>query len=178
MARMRSSFRRCQPGAESPSNLGGRRPTMFRGREIRLRRRLRPTMEAGGTSRRSPAETSGSPDRVNNGGGMNGGRGSAPEYPAQRDVASPDGTRSRRTQHGPGLARGYSRPPLEMRQPIVTPRSSEVRGSAPRNRLHHEWWRRRWRWKPGRMAEAVAAATGRRSARRLRPPLERIIEFG
>jgi hypothetical protein len=70
-----------------------------------------------------------SPDRGNNGGGMSG-RGS--DYPSRYQMSRPQmesvGGRGM-TQDSP---RGYSRPPLEMRQPIVTPRSSEVRGSAPR----------------------------------------------
>jgi hypothetical protein len=52
----------------------------------------------------------GNTDRVNNGGAMNGGRSMVADSP-----------------------RSYSRPPLEMRQPIVTQRASEVRGGgAPR----------------------------------------------
>ncbi len=65
---------------------------------------------------------------VNNGGGMYGGRGSEPNFQRgpYREVG---GGRSM----APESPRGYSRPPLEMRQPIVTPRGYEGRGgSAPR----------------------------------------------
>jgi hypothetical protein len=68
---------------------------------------------------------------VNNGGGMYGGRGSGPEFQRNemsRPQMQPAGGGRNMVQDSP---RGYSRPPLEMRQPIVTPRSSEVRGSAP-----------------------------------------------
>jgi hypothetical protein len=67
----------------------------------------------------------------NNGGGMYGGRGSAPEFQRNqmsRPQMEPAGGGRSMVQDSP---RGYSRPPLEMRQPIVTPRSSGVRGSAP-----------------------------------------------
>ena len=54
-------------------------------------------------------------------------------YPARNEMSRPQmepaGGGRGMVQDSP---RGYSRPPLEMRQPIVTPRSSEVRGSAPR----------------------------------------------
>jgi FecR protein len=65
-------------------------------------------------------------DRMNGGPGMNGGRNSGPEY--QRGEMSPNTGGRSMVQDGP---RGYSRPPLEMRQPIVTQRTSEGRGSAP-----------------------------------------------
>jgi FecR protein len=78
----------------------------------------------------TPQSGGGPADRVNNGGGgMYSGRGSGPEF---------QGNQMSRPQIGGGRAmaqdspRGYSRPPLEMRQPIVTPRGSESRGSAPR----------------------------------------------
>ena len=47
-------------GMNRPSGTvaGGRRPTMFRGRETRWAGALRPTTKAGGTSRHDPAETS------------------------------------------------------------------------------------------------------------------------
>jgi hypothetical protein len=81
---------------------------------------------------RSGGNMQNSPDRVNNGGGMYGGRGSSgPEYQRNemsRPQMEPAGGGRSMVQDSP---RGYSRPPLEMRQPIVTPRSSEVRGSAP-----------------------------------------------
>jgi hypothetical protein len=74
-----------------------------------------------------------SPDRVgsgtNGGGGVNG---RASGYPSRNEMSRPP----MEQVGGRGMAqdspRGYSRPPLEMRQPIVTPRPSEVRGSAPR----------------------------------------------
>ena len=70
----------------------------------------------------SGGNAQGSVDRINSTGGMNG-RGA--DFPSHSESIG-----------GRGIAqdssRGYSRPPLEMRQPIVTPRSSEVRGSAPR----------------------------------------------
>jgi FecR protein len=81
---------------------------------------------------RSGGNVQGSPDRGNNGGGMYGGRGSGPEFQRNemsRPQVEPAGGGRSMVQDSP---RGYSRPPLEMRQPIVTPRSSEVRGSAPR----------------------------------------------
>ncbi len=86
----------------------------------------------------SGANVRSSPDRV--GGGMNGGgapNGRSSDYPSRTVTSRP----SMDPAGGRGMAqdspRGYSRPPLEMRQPIVTPRSSEarpseVRGSAPR----------------------------------------------
>jgi FecR protein len=73
-----------------------------------------------------------SPNHVSNGmntGGMNG---RASDYPSRNEMSRPqmESVGGRGTvQDSP---RGYSRPPLEMRQPIVTPRPSEVRGSAPR----------------------------------------------
>jgi len=81
---------------------------------------------------RSGGNIQSSPDRVNNGGGIYGGRGSGPEFQRNqmsRPQMEPAGGGRSMVQDSP---RGYSRPPLEMRQPIVTPRSSEVRGSAPR----------------------------------------------
>ena len=70
-----------------------------------------------------------SPDRINSGVGVNG-RGSG--YPSNNQMSRPQ----MESVGGRGMAqeaqRNYSRPPLEMRQPIVTPRSTEVRGSAPR----------------------------------------------
>lgn len=80
----------------------------------------------------TPQSSGGPADRVNNnGGGMYGGRGSGPEF-QRNEMPRPDreagGGRSM-VQDSP---RSYSRPPLEMRQPIVTPRGSESRGSAPR----------------------------------------------
>jgi hypothetical protein len=83
----------------------------------------------------TPQPKSGTANRVNNnGGGMYGGRGSAPEYQRNqmsRPQMEPAGGGRSMVQDAP---RSYSRPPLEMRQPIVTPRSSEVRGSAPPSR--------------------------------------------
>jgi hypothetical protein len=88
----------------------------------------RPETSTNGDWRRFPPQSGGSPDRMNNGGGMNGGRGadSPARYPMSRPQMESVG--------GRGLAqpasRGYSRPPLEMRQPIVTPRGGE--GGGPR----------------------------------------------
>jgi FecR protein len=83
----------------------------------------------------TPQPNSGAADRVNNnGGGMYGGRGSSPEYQRNqmsRPQMEPAGGGRSMVQDAP---RSYARPPLEMRQPIVTPRSSEVRGSAPPSR--------------------------------------------
>ncbi len=80
-------------------------------------------------SPQSGGDVQGSPDRVNNGIGMNG-RGS--DFPSRNEISRPD----RESVGGRGMAqdspRGYSRPPLEMRQPIVTPRGSDMRGSSPR----------------------------------------------
>ncbi len=86
----------------------------------------------GGWRHFTPQPGGGAADRVNNNaGGTYGGRGSGPEF-QRNEMSRPDqaagGGRSM-VQDSP---RSYSRPPLEMRQPIVTPRSSEVRGSAPR----------------------------------------------
>jgi hypothetical protein len=80
----------------------------------------------------TPQSGGGPADRVNsNGGGMYAGRGAGPEF-QRNEMSRPDrevgGGRSM-VQDSP---RSYSRPPLEMRQPIVTPRGSEGRGSAPR----------------------------------------------
>ncbi len=83
----------------------------------------------------TPQPGGGATDRgTNNGGGMYGGRGSGPEFQRNqmsRPQMEPAGGGRSMVQDSP---RGYSRPPLEMRQPIVTPRSSEVRGSAPTSR--------------------------------------------
>ena len=85
----------------------------------------------GGWRHFTPQSGGGPADRVNNGGGMNGGRGSGPDV-QRNEMSRPD----RESGGGRGMAqqgpRGYSRPPLEMRQPIVTQRASEGRGSAPR----------------------------------------------
>ena len=63
---------------------------------------------------------------------MNGGRVSGPDFSSRNQMSRPE----RQYGGGRGMAqespRGYSRPPLEMRQPIVMPRVSEGRGSAPR----------------------------------------------
>ncbi len=63
---------------------------------------------------------------MSNGSGMNG-RGA--DFPSRNQISRPDSGGRGMTQDSP---RTYSRPPLEMRQPIVTPRNSEMRGSAPR----------------------------------------------
>ena len=95
----------------------------------------------------SGGNVQGSPDRTNNGGGM-GGRGS--DYPSRYEMSRPQ----MESVGGRGISqdspRGYSRPPLEMRQPIVTPRASEVREARRENRLLHE----------ARVEAAVAAGTG------------------
>jgi hypothetical protein len=95
------------------------------------------TPQSGGNVQSSPNRmnsggggySQGSADRMNGTRGMNG-RGS--DYPSRNEMSRPQ----MEQVGGRGMAqespRGYSRPPLEMRQPIVTPRSSEVRGSAPR----------------------------------------------
>ncbi len=95
-----------------------------------------------------------SPDRMNSG-SMNG-HGS--DFPSRNEISRPD----RGSVGGRGMAqdspRGYSRPPLEMRQPIVTQRASEVRGSAPRESApsrgvgggRKSWRIRRWRRKSRR----------------------------
>ncbi len=80
----------------------------------------------------TPQPGGGAVDRVNGGGGMNnagrmngGGATAGPGYQrGSAEIGGPRGT----VQESP---RSYSRPPLEMRQPIVTPRGAEVR-SAPR----------------------------------------------
>jgi hypothetical protein len=72
-------------------------------------------------------QSGGAVDRGNtNGGGMYGGRGSQPDF--QRGQMTRTDLGAGRSVQSPG---GYARPPLEMRQPIVTPRSSQGRGSAP-----------------------------------------------
>jgi hypothetical protein len=81
----------------------------------------------------TPQPGGGAADRgSNSGGGMYSGRGSGPEFQrnemSRPQIGTAGGGRSM-VQDSP---RGYSRPPLEMRQPIVTPRGSDVRGSAPR----------------------------------------------
>ncbi len=84
----------------------------------------------GGDWRRFTPQSGGSPERVSNGGGMYGGRNA--DYPARYGMSRPQ----MEPGGGRGMAqesqRGYSRPPLEMRQPIVMPRSSEGRGMSPR----------------------------------------------
>jgi len=64
-----------------------------------------------------------SPDRMNDGrmneGRMNDNRGES-RFPARDDMGGP----------GRESSRGYSRPPLDMRQPIVGPRGSESGGPA------------------------------------------------
>jgi hypothetical protein len=77
--------------------------------------------------RRFTPQSGGVVDRGNtNGGGMYGGRGSQPDF--QRGQMTRTDLGAGRSMQSPA---GYARPPLEMRQPIVTPRSSEGRGSAP-----------------------------------------------
>ena len=81
----------------------------------------------GGWRHFTPQSGGGSADRGNNGGGMDAGRSSGPDF--QRGPDREVGGGRGGVQDSP---RTYSRPPLEMRQPIVTQRASEVRGSAPR----------------------------------------------
>jgi FecR protein len=82
----------------------------------------------GGWRHFTPQSGGGSIDRGSaNGGAMNGGRGSQPDF--QRGPDREMGGERGMVQDSP---RSYSRPPLEMRQPIVTQRASEVRGGAPR----------------------------------------------
>jgi hypothetical protein len=77
----------------------------------------------------TPQSGGGAADRGNNR-GMSSGRSTGPDF-QRSEMSHPD----REIGGGRGVAqespRSYSRPPLEMRQPIVTPRGSEVRGSAP-----------------------------------------------
>jgi hypothetical protein len=84
----------------------------------------------------TPQSGGGSADRVNNGmnngvnsgGGIYGGRGSQPDF--QRGPYREAGGGRNVSAESP---RGYSRPPLEMRQPIVTPRGyGGGGGSSPR----------------------------------------------
>jgi hypothetical protein len=78
----------------------------------------------------TPQSGGNSSDRLNNG-GMSGGRGGDPGVASRSQMSRPD----RESGGGRSMgqdSRGYSRPPLEMRQPIVAPRGSESRGSAPR----------------------------------------------
>jgi hypothetical protein len=84
------------------------------------------TPQSGGNVQSSPDRVGG---RMNSGGGMNG---RASDYPSRNEMSRPQMESVGGRGMAPDSPRGYSRPPLEMRQPIVTPRSSEVRGSAPR----------------------------------------------
>ena len=88
----------------------------------------------GGDWRHFTPQSGGSPDRMNNrmntGGGMNGGRGA--DSPARYEMSRPQMESVGGRSMGQPASRGYSRPPLEMRQPIVMPRGGEGRGSAPR----------------------------------------------
>ncbi len=93
------------------------------------------TSTNGGDWRHFTPRSGGSPDRMNNrtynGGGIDGRRGvdSPVRYEMSRPQMESVGGRSM----GQPASRGYSRPPLEMRQPIVTPRGGEGGGrmSAP-----------------------------------------------
>ncbi|MGH9552006.1 MAG: hypothetical protein ACRD3W_21650, partial [Terriglobales bacterium] len=85
----------------------------------------------GGDWRHFTPQSGGSPDRmnnrINNAGGINGrGADSSARYEMSRPQMESVGGRGM----GQPASRGYSRPPLEMRQPIVTPRGGE--GGGPR----------------------------------------------
>jgi hypothetical protein len=69
-------------------------------------------------------------DRVNSGSGMNAGRDSG-SFPAHNEISRPQSESSAGRSMVQDSPRNYSRPPLEMRQPIVTQRAPESRGSAP-----------------------------------------------
>ena len=69
-------------------------------------------------------------NRVNNGAGMNSGRGM--DSPARYQMSRPQMESVGGRSMAQPASRGYSRPPLEMRQPIVMPRGGEGRGNAPR----------------------------------------------
>lgn len=84
------------------------------------------TPQSGGVP--STRVNNGTYNGVNNGGGVYGGRGSEPDF-GRAPYREVGGGRSVSSES----PRGYSRPPLEMRQPIVTPRGYEGRGGgAPR----------------------------------------------
>ncbi len=87
----------------------------------------------GGDWRHFTPQSGGSPDRMNNrmnnGGGMNSGRGA--DSPARYEMSRPQMESVGGRSMGQPASRGYSRPPLEMRQPIVMPRGGEG-GDAPR----------------------------------------------
>ena len=89
---------------------------------------------SGGDWRHFTPQSGGSPDRmnnrVNNGAGMNSGRGM--DSPARYQMSRPQMESVGGRSMGQPASRGYSRPPLEMRQPIVMPRGGEGRGNAPR----------------------------------------------
>ena len=104
---------------------------------------------------------------------MYGGRGSGPEFQRNemsRPQMQPAGGGRSMVQDSP---RGYSRPPLEMRQPIVTPRSSEVRGSAPA--ILHEVVVAAVEAGTGADGERWRQPRGRKSARRIWPALDAVL---
>ena len=82
----------------------------------------------GGDWRHFTPQSGGSPYGMNNGGGMNGGRGA--DSPARYEMSRPQMESVGGRGMGQQAPRSYSRPPLEMRQPIVMPRGGE--GGAPR----------------------------------------------
>ncbi len=86
------------------------------------------TSTNGGDWRHFTPQSGGSPYRLNNGGSMNGERGA--DSPARYQMSSPQMESVGGRGMGQPASRGYSRPPLEMRQPIVTPRGGE--GGGPR----------------------------------------------
>jgi uncharacterized protein DUF6600/FecR-like protein len=87
---------------------------------------------SGGDWRHFTPQSGGSPDRmnnrINNGGGMTSGRGA--DSPARYEMSRPQMESVGGRSMGQPASRGYSRPPLEMRQPIVMPRGGE--GGGPR----------------------------------------------
>ena len=88
----------------------------------------------GGDWRHFTPQSGGSPDRMNsrmnNGAGMNSGRGA--DSPARYEMSRPQMESVGGRSMVQPASRGYSRPPLEMRQPIVMPRGGEGRGNEPR----------------------------------------------
>ena len=65
---------------------------------------------------------------------MNSGRGM--DSPARYEMSRPQMESVGGRSMGQPASRGYSRPPLEMRQPIVMPRGGEGRGNGRACQLH------------------------------------------